>query len=135
MVPVSILSIAEVISRRKGINPGWANIDDVINANKSSELNNIKLEVNNADSLSLSELTINITLGTLVVIGIYTGCLALMNEDQKTVMLTFSGSVLVLAIILQGIKVMVIKNTSDKIIEIKNTEKSKAMNNENDLRA
>ncbi len=81
LVPVTILIIMEIISRRHGIYFGWTALIKAI-----AEEDSVKV----ATDSSFARFAVKVLLWTFVGIGLFIGILALFQDDQRITMLLFS---------------------------------------------
>jgi len=108
VVPVSILIIIEILSRKKGDDPGWEKTIQFIKANKAESSKN-----KDTGASSFTKFATKIILYTLISLGIIIGLLACINQEHNTVMLISSGVIFCLATLLKSF-IVVKKNKRKK---------------------
>lgn len=82
VIPIFVLTIIEIIARRKSISVGW---DNLIYSIKKNEI-----EERNTKSISISKLPVKILISTFGILGIAIGWLAIVNIEQRQVLIPIS---------------------------------------------
>jgi SSS family transporter len=82
IVPVSILLIIEVFSRRKGFSAGWERLVQFMEANSGTQ--------EDVFSPAFARFAIKILLWTFAILGLTIGLMSIFSQEQKKVMIIFS---------------------------------------------